>query len=232
MPLISVLIPIYNGIEFLDECLQSVVAQTFTDWEVLIGVNGHGVMGGDVAVVANRWSEQDSRIRVYVQGPPLKGKVESLNHLLVLAKADWIAVLDCDDKWTPTKLQQQVEALQGGAKDADVIGTHCQIFGDRTTSPELPCGYIDPVVLENYDPIINSSSVTRRKWCHWEYNAINEYAIEDYYLWMRICLEGGRLYNVPEKLTWHRVYATSAFNSRHISNAKLLEWYRAERQKQ
>jgi glycosyltransferase involved in cell wall biosynthesis len=47
MPSISVLIRLYNGVEYLSDSLKSVLDQTFTDWELLIGVNGHGANGGD-----------------------------------------------------------------------------------------------------------------------------------------------------------------------------------------
>ena len=45
---VTVLVPLYNGIEFLEECLTSVKGQFFTDWTCIIGVNGHGDDGGDV----------------------------------------------------------------------------------------------------------------------------------------------------------------------------------------
>jgi GT2 family glycosyltransferase len=70
---ISVIIPVYNGIEFLEECVNSVIAQTFTDWEIVIGVNGHGQDGGEVGRIAQNIATLDSRITVYIQPPPLKG---------------------------------------------------------------------------------------------------------------------------------------------------------------
>ena len=52
MTVVSVIIPLYNGVEYLEECVRSVIAQTFTDWEILIGINGHGYDGGEVATIA------------------------------------------------------------------------------------------------------------------------------------------------------------------------------------
>lgn len=228
-PTIAILIPLYNGIEFLEECLTSVIQQTYPHWIAHVGINGHGQDGGEVAIRARAIAERDPRIQVLIQGPPLRGKVESLNQIMESITSEWVALLDADDKWEPTKLEKQVDVLLQEGERVDVIGTHCHIFGERSGSPALPGGYVDPSVLEQYNPIVNSSSLIRKKWCHWEYNEINEYAIEDYYLWMQICLEGGRLYNVPEKLTWHRVYAASAFNSKQYSNAKLLAYYRQMR---
>lgn len=226
---IAILIPLFNGIEFLEECLQSVLQQTYQEWEVWIGVNGHGNDGGDVAKVAQKWVDMDPRIHVLIQDDTIIGKVESLNHLMkdLPDEFTWIALLDCDDKWTSDKLEKQIRAMEGPAMGADVIGTHCQIFGDRTSSPYLPSGFISPDVLEQYNPVINSSSLIRREWCNWEYTPLCM-AMEDYSLWMKICLAGGRLYNLPEKLTWHRVYSTSAFNSKMYSNDGLREWYSSQ----
>jgi glycosyltransferase involved in cell wall biosynthesis len=66
-PYISILIPLYNGIEFLKECIDSVIAQTYGDWEAIIVINGHGDDGGDVAVSAKLIAQVDTRIRIIVQ---------------------------------------------------------------------------------------------------------------------------------------------------------------------
>jgi glycosyltransferase involved in cell wall biosynthesis len=228
MATISILTPVFNGIEFLEECINSVRSQTFPDWELWIGINGHGVDGGEVGRIATQLAKSDSRIHVIIQGPPLKGKVESLNHLVSLVSTKWVAILDCDDIWEPTKLETQVRAIQSHASEAAVIGTFCRYFGERSGSPTLESGYIDPSVLENYNPIINSSSLILREYCKWENNDIN-YTMDDYHLWMKICLLGGKLYTIPEYLVWHRVYSTSAFNSKGYSNDALREWYKKQR---
>ena len=219
---ISIIVPMYNGIEFLEECVTSVIAQTFTDWEMLIGVNGHGD-GGEVGRLAHTIATLDPRITVYLQSS-LHGKVESSNDLVAKSKGDWICMLDCDDKWEPTKLEKQYRASIMEAKDAVVIGTFCQYFGERSGGPTLPTGYIDPAVLEEYNPMINSSAMIKKEYCLWKYDDIN-YTMEDYSLWMDICLQGKKLYNVPECLTWHRIHSTSAFNTRGYSNLPLRTRY-------
>jgi glycosyltransferase involved in cell wall biosynthesis len=222
--MISIVIPVYNGIEFLKECIDSVIIQTYTDWEVLIGVNGHGEDGGEVGKIANTMAALDARISVYIQPPPLKGKVESLHDLVTKAKGDWICILDCDDKWEPTKLEKQYSASLSVAKDAAVIGTFCHYFGERNGGPYLPTGYVHPSILEEYNPIINSSAMIKKQYCLWEYDDIN-YTMEDYSLWMDICLQGEKLYNIPEYLTWHRIHASSAFNTQGYSNMPLRMRY-------
>lgn len=224
---ISILIPLYNGIEFLEECIDSVIHQTVTDWEILIGINGHGYDGGDVAIHTNIIANKDNRIKVIIQSPPLSGKVQSLNNLVSISSADLICILDCDDKWEPIKLERQLETLDLTAKDASVIGTFCKYFGDKSLDLILESGYINPCILENYNPIINSSSMIQKKYCIWEDNN-QSFGVEDYFLWMQICLKGGRLYNIPEFLTWHRIHKTSAFNNstqQHINAETIRKDY-------
>jgi glycosyltransferase involved in cell wall biosynthesis len=225
MPFVSILTPVYNGVEYLETCVQSVLNQTFTDWELFIGINGHGTNGGSAAAEARRLSALDPRIKVIVQPPPLKGKVESLNDLMKHVTSSWVCLLDCDDKWHPKKLQYQIVALMTEAKDAAVIGTQCEYFDEMTGTPCIPHGYVDPDVLEQYNPIINSSAMIRADLCKWEYNTINNF-IEDYYLWTEIALAGHKLYNLPEVLTYHRIHKTSAFNSKNLSDEGIRSRYK------
>ena len=228
MVFISILIPVYNGVEFLEQCIHSVLSQTYMDWEVWIGINGHGSDGGEIMPIVRKIAALDPRIHMVIQGPPLKGKVESMNHLVSLATTEWIAVLDCDDVWDRNKLTRQVHTMYHVASDAAVIGTFCRYFGESYAIPNIPSGYVDSQFLEHTNPIINSSSLIRKQYCTWEYNEI-DYGIEDFHLWMKICLSGGKLYNIPEILTWHRIHKTSAFNSQGYSDAPLREWYRLKR---
>jgi len=221
---ISIIIPVYNGIEFLEECVRSVISQTFEDWEIIIGINGHGHDGGEAGKLAHSIARLDKRITVHIQPPPLKGKVESSNDLVTKSNGDWICMLDCDDKWEPTKLEKQYNASLSIAKDAVVIGTFCHYFGEASGSPNIEAGYIDPIVLEYHNPMINSSAMIKKEYSQWNYDDIN-YTMEDYSLWMDICLKGMKLYNIPEYLTWHRIHRASAFNTQHYSNLPLRERY-------
>ena len=74
----SILMPIYNGVEFLKEAVQSVVSQTFQDWELIIGINGHGDDGGAIRSAVESVALLDvKRIHVYVL--ETAGKSASLN---------------------------------------------------------------------------------------------------------------------------------------------------------
>jgi succinoglycan biosynthesis protein ExoO len=221
-PVISICVPVFNGVEYLEECLDSVKAQTWTDWELIVGINGHGPDGGAVAVIASVFTAGDPRMRVVVQPPHINDKVKSCNDLVANhAQGEWIAMLDCDDKWAPTKLEQQMRAKQGVAKDAGVIGPHCVYFGQMTGSPHIPSGWIDPRSLAEANPLINSSVILHRSLCHWRHTELCNITLEDYDLWMRLALAGVKMYNLPELLTFHRIHPASAFNSKGQDPAPL-----------
>jgi glycosyltransferase involved in cell wall biosynthesis len=111
MPLISVIIPVYNGEETIKKTIESVLNQTFNDFEIIIIDDGS--QDSTLAVIDNI---QDSRKKVFSY--PNAGVSESRNRGLKLATGEYIAFLDADDLWTPDKLEAQLKALQENPKAA------------------------------------------------------------------------------------------------------------------
>jgi glycosyltransferase involved in cell wall biosynthesis len=224
MSTITILTALYNGIEFLEETVNSVLAQTYTDWIMFIGVNGHGSTGGAVAERAREIASLDcsGRIHVFVQPPPITNKSKSLNDLITRTTTEWVAILDADDVWLPTKLAEQDSIRR--STDAEVIGTGCQYFGTSTGSPTLPYGQLPRQSTCRYNPIINSSVIFKTKYAYWdESDAIQ--GIEDYDLWLRLDHQGVILYNINMKLTRHRLHPASAFNTKTHDVAGLMKRY-------
>ena len=62
--MISILIPIYNGIEFIHESVESVINQTYTDWELIIGINGHP-QNSDIYKKAKEYENKSDKIKVF-----------------------------------------------------------------------------------------------------------------------------------------------------------------------
>lgn len=229
-PFVTILIPVFNGVEFLEECLKSIISQTFQEWDVLIGLNGHGTDGGYVChqILDILARSSDPRIRLIVQGPPLQGKVESLNALLEDVRSTWVALLDCDDIWLPTKLSSQVSAIFGNAQEADIVGTGCHYFGHHSGSPTLPTGWIIAQHLIQDNPIINSSALIRSLVCRklkWRYPPQYMQILEDYDFWMRAERSGFRLFTIADPLVLHRIHPASAFNTQDQNPKKLQNAY-------
>jgi glycosyltransferase involved in cell wall biosynthesis len=214
--MISILMPIYNGIEYINDSVQSVLDQTFQDWELIVAVNGHP-QNSIVFQIAKDYENIDNRIRVY-DFHTVKGKANTLNEMIVFCKYDYIAILDVDDIWLPKKLNAQSQLLKQNIYD--VIGSKCVYFENlEGTIPKIPVGDISDFDFREVNPIINSSVVLRKDMGYWS----EEFSgVEDYHLWMRLRKVGNKFFNIDEVLVKHRIHPTSAFNTQDHS-AKIAE---------
>jgi glycosyltransferase involved in cell wall biosynthesis len=202
--MISILIPIYNGIEFITESVQSVLIQSYQDWELLIGVNGHN-QNSEVYQKAKLYESLDKRIKVF-DFYNIKGKSNTLNEMIKHCSYNFVALLDVDDIWNYKKLEIQSKFLS----DYDVIGSNCVWFGDiENVVPKIPVNDFSSFNFIEVNPIINSSCIIKKELCYW-----NENGIEDYDLWLRLWKQKKRFFNCPEILVKHRIHRTSAFNSK------------------
>jgi glycosyltransferase involved in cell wall biosynthesis len=195
--------PIYNGIEFIDESVSSIINQTIGDWELIIGINGHPPLS-DVYMVAKQYELKNNKIRV-LDLTDIKGKSNALNVMVQYCTYNYIALLDVDDIWLPKKLEMQRYYLNV----YDVIGTKCVYFGDlENIVPQIPNGDLSKFDFLSFNPLINSSVVIRKELCFWIENGV-----EDYDMWLRLNKQGRKFYNLSEVLVKHRIHKQSAFNA-------------------
>lgn len=214
--MISILLPIYNGIEFIDECLNSILRQTYSDWELLIGINGHEP-NSDVYLKAKTFESEKIHVFEYDLNI-VKGKSETLNELIKNSLFDFIALMDVDDVWFPTKLQEQVSIIH--LNIYDVIGTNGIYFGDKSEKINVPSeDFNDSFNFYYSNPIINSSVIIKKELCFWR----KDIFIEDYDLWLRLKKQGKRFYNCKGVLIKHRIHSSSCFNSKGNSDKKHLK---------
>jgi glycosyltransferase involved in cell wall biosynthesis len=203
--MISVLIPIYNGIEFIDESVMSVINQSYTNWELLIGINGHPE-NSQIYKIAKEYENKCNKIRVY-DFFNIKGKSTTLNEMLKFCQYNYVAILDVDDIWYNKKLEIQSRYLN----KYDVIGTQCIYFGEKNDIvPPIPINDISNFDFTRVNPIINSSSVIRKELCFWDKKWDG---VEDYDLWLKLRNLDKKFYNCDEILVKHRIHNTSAFNA-------------------
>lgn len=216
---ISVLIPLYNGIEYLDEAIKSVVNQTHEVWEIIIGINGHP-MNSDIEnqakEIRNKYINKDIKVKFF----NTKGKPNTLNEMVKNASYIYIAILDADDKWMPTKLEKQIPYLFS----YDVVGTKCKYFGDRNDSPTIPVGDLTKTNFNFFvkNPIINSSAIIKKNDAKWN----DVFGVDDYDMWLRLYCEKKTFYNIDEVLCEHRIHTESAFNNSNNShvNGIRIKW--------
>jgi len=209
---LSILMPIYNGSEFLPQSVSSVIQQTFQEWELIIAINGYEPNSQIFQMVDNYIKAMgDDRIRV-LDYHDCKGKPATLNKMLDECKYSYVAILDVDDIWLPTKLEVQQPFL---LKGYDVIGTKCVYFGEMNNIvPAIPTGDIVNFNFLENNPLINSSAIIKKELADWDVNCF----VEDYDLWLRLWREKRRFYNCPEVLVKHRIHRQSAFNAKGNDN--------------
>ncbi|TGD82229.1 glycosyltransferase family 2 protein [Hymenobacter wooponensis] len=102
-PTVSVILPVYNQEPYLAETIESVLAQSFTDFELLILDDGSKDGSADII---RRYAARDPRIRAFFG--PNAGKCEATNKLVAQAQAHWCAFLDADDVMLPERLARQL----------------------------------------------------------------------------------------------------------------------------
>jgi glycosyltransferase involved in cell wall biosynthesis len=212
---LSVLLTVYNGERYLREAMASVLAQTFKDFELLVGLNGCTDGSEKIA----REFESDKRVKVSVFDR--KGRVITLNRLLLESTSELVAIQDADDIWLPEKLAKQMPYLP----KFDVVGTYIDYIdedGKFLKPGPLKCStdaQIKAAMLKGDNQIANSSSVFSadmvRKAGGW-----NERfpGLDDFDLWIRLAKSGKIFYNVPEVLVHHRLHKNSSFNATGNSN--------------
>ena len=125
--LISVCIPIYNASLYLRECIDSILSQSYKDFELLIVDDGS--TDNSSAIVH---SYNDPRIRLIQNNHNYIG---SLNLLLKEAKGKYIARMDADDRMCPNRLQVQFDYMESHPK-VDILGSGMQCFGENEDTCE------------------------------------------------------------------------------------------------
>ncbi len=216
MPAVSIVIPTYNHAQFLRQALESVRAQTLTDWE---------------AIVVNNFSEDDTLAVADSFGDPRIRLVNFRNHGVIaasrnegirLAAGELIAFLDSDDHWHPQKLARCVAAIAG---EFDLV-----CHGENWTSENAPPRkmYYGPAAHAAYARLlfngncISTSAVVVRRQSLLRVKSFREepafVTAEDYDLWLRLARDGARFGFVHEILGEYRMHGGNASKAllRHL----------------
>ena len=202
MSLITIVLPVYNGESYLREAIDSVLAQTFRDFELWV-VND-GSTDGSMAIVD---SYSDQRV-VRMDNPRNLGVVATQNQTFAKVTSPYIARMDQDDIWHPQKLELQVRLLES-RPDVGVCGTSIHKFGDIDSidifpeeSDALKVGLLFYCMMSHPSVIFRRSMLEKTGL---KYNA--EFAVaDDYKLWIDI-LQYSNIYNLQQPLVEYRQHA-------------------------
>lgn len=227
MPRVSILLTCYKHIRYLPEAVEGIRAQTFQDYEI-IAIDDGSTDG------TREWLAQQPDI-ICIFNTENLGTYETLNVGLRRAKGEFIAVLNDDDVWLPTKLQRQIEVMDANVNVGLVHTGGYFINGESQRTEGNPLGFAFPrfatgdilhgLVFEN--KIIASAALARRS-CFDEVGEFNRtyFGSGDWEMWFRIC-EKWHAGFVDEPLTLYRVHGENASHKLERiwrDDERLREW--------
>ncbi len=188
--LVSIITPVYNGEDFLDRSIKSVLSQTYQNWELLLIDDGSE---DDSVRIIERYLKDD-RIK-FLKNDSNSGISATRNKGINNSNGEYIALLDQDDEWFADKLQKQVKALNGLGYDYGLIYSNLEVRFDNGDVTERKKEIEpEPTIIENLElmllrNLISSPTVLIRKEVLDDVGLFDDsikWGGDDYDLWIRI----------------------------------------------
>jgi teichuronic acid biosynthesis glycosyltransferase TuaG len=210
--LVSIISPAFNSESTIAATVDSVLAQTWTDWEMLIGDDGS--TDSTVALVQHY---DDSRIRLLQNNENL-GPAETRNRLMQEACGRYVAFLDTDDSWLPRKLEKQLALLESSGAALACSGyRRCLVDKSIDIIPPSVITYHD-LLKTNHIPML-TAIVDRNITGDFHFEIIGH---EDYQLWLNLTRNGLECHTVQEILA---VYDAAAPDSVSGNKLRAAQWH-------
>ena len=223
-PLVSVALPVYNGEKYLAEALDSILAQTFTNFEFIIIDDGST---DNSLFMLREYEQKDSRIRLISRKN--KGFSNTVNEMIDLASGEWIARMDQDDIALPQRFEKQLQWLE--QTGADICGSWVQFFG--TSDKRIlkhPCSDAAiKMTLLFGSPLAHPTVFMKTELIKkLRYDPVWDKA-EDYDLWERADRAGWKMTNIPEVLLSYRQHEAQISSATSIKQQELTQKIRYRR---
>ena len=200
MPKVTVAIPCYNQGQFVDEAIDSVLAQTFQDFEIIV------VNDGSTDTRTNDILGTLQRDRTRVVHTAHQGLGPTRNAAIRAGSGEYILPLDADDRIGATYLEKAVRILDANA-NTGIVYAEAEFFGNRTGPWNLKPYRFPEILLEN---VIFCTAMFRRR--DWEATVgfRAEFKMwDDYDFWLSVIELGRDVYRIPEVLFYYRRHAGS-----------------------
>jgi len=204
-PKISVIMSVYNTETYLEEAINSILYQSFIDFEFLIADDFSTDNSGMILELCAR---KDDRIKIFTNKKNF-GLTKNLNKLLQLANGEYIARMDADDISELNRFEKQIDFLENH-KNIDIVGSFSKNInkkGEITGSRTMPIMHTDIIrLLPKLCPISHPTVMFRKE----SLEKIGFYNVkykrsQDYDMWFRAAAAGLEFYNIPEFLFKYRM---------------------------
>ena len=216
-PTISVIMPVYNGEKYLREAIDSILAQTYSDFELIMIDDGS--KDGSLRIL-REYEQRDPRVRVISREN--RGVPITLNEAIDIARGKFIARMDQDDISHPERFEQQVALME--AEGADICGCHWLVMnpeGKTIASNITPLTQESFVAYLSYTvPFAHGSVMMRKSFLtenSLEYDRVK--VAEDYDLWVRMFEANAKFVNVDEFLFKYRDAPATLSKLKHVEIA-------------
>ena len=221
-PAVTVLMPVYNADRFVAQTVDSILAQTFRDFEFLVINDGSTDRS---QAILEGYARRDDRVRLVSR--PNTGYVAALNEGLGIARGEFIARIDADDLADPRRLELQVARMR---QEPQLVALGSNAYA-MDEDGRLLGDYDVPLAHEDIEAAhLRGSSSIHHPAVMLRPDAVKQIGgyrrelmpCEDFDLWLRLA-EVGRLANLPEKLLTKRLFAGSAVATNLAKTEKLVK---------
>lgn len=214
---VSIIMPAYNSERYMTEAIDSVISQSYKDWDLTVIDDGSSDRTFETA---SEFAQEDNRITVQ-RNSVNRGVVYSRNRGIQAARGPWIAFLDSDDVWKQERLTDQFELVreQNGASFVFTGTAYVNEIGEMSAYALRPPDRISFEDLLLHNPITCSSVLIKKELLKNDV-AIHDGMHEDYAMWLSILRDEPYAYAVPRPLTVHRMTSGSK-SSNKIQAARM-----------
>ena len=225
-PLVSVIMPAFNAERFISNAIDSVLSQTFIDWELIIINDGST---DDTEKIISNYLKQDNRIYYVFQENGKQGKAR--NRGIRMSRGKYLAFLDADDLWTSKKLSSQIEQIE--SENLDLIFSDFGLIDENNVVINPSVGVVSglhsglsglkPFFQQNRIPIL---TVLAKK------DAIEKCGLfseeprvqnaEDYHLWLKMLIRNCRFRSFSNISAYYRVHSDQNTSKDHFATISVL----------
>lgn len=204
--LISVILPVYNAAPYVEECIRSLMNQTYKCLEIIVIDDGSSDSSFEII---SRLAAEDNRIRLISR--PNKGLISTLNEGLATSLGEFVVRMDADDVSDLKRIEVQYEYMMKNP-ECDVVGSSAILInalGVAIGKKDVPIAKEDihAHMLIN-SPLLHPSVMIRRSALNDERYSDEDYLVEDYGLWLRLN-KWGNIRNISKPLIYYRIHDES-----------------------
>lgn len=200
-PLISVILPVYNGEEFISESIRSILDQTFGDFEFIIIDDGSTDGTKEVILSFN-----DRRIK-FLENRNNQGLIKALNKGLYFSRGKYIARMDADDTCLENRFERQIDCFERNEK-VDILGSWQYLIGTDRKVEHLLSAEENRIRLLLQPSVAHSSVMMKKESLTGNHLYYDKSALhaEDYKLWVDAVLSNLSICNIGEYLCGYRIH--------------------------